>query len=218
MTRDEVETNYNKLLPILGNAFKTAPLFFPLGEDSEYYELFADVSQSEFQKSLDDFMLHNKAEWSVSGYLENRATILRDFPQMVTEGRYYHLGIDINAPCGTKLYAPHDCEVVVSKYEEGAGNYGGVIVLKCKKEETPFYMLFGHLNPGKLPPTGAHLKKGDTFAEYGNMEQNGSWYYHTHLQILTQKAFDDGWENKGYCTKDEIATLNDYCPNPFLFL
>ena len=218
MTRSEVEANYNKLLPILGNAFKTAPLFFSLCEDSEYYELFADVPQPEFQKTLDDVMSRNKVEWSVSGYLENRATLLKDYPQMVTEGRFYHLGIDINAPCGTKLYAPYDCEVAVSKYEEGAGNYGGVIILKCKKDGAAFYMLFGHLNADKLPPTGTHLKKGDIFAECGNMRQNGNWFYHTHLQILTQKAYDEGFECKGYCTEDEIDTMYEYCPNPFLFL
>ena len=218
MTRSEIKSNYSKLLPVLGNAFKTAPLFFPLCEKSEYYELFANVPQAELQKSLDDIMWQNKAEWSVSGYLENRATILKDYPQMVAEGRFYHLGIDIHAPCGTKLYAPHDCEVVTSKYEEGDGNYGGVVILKCIKDGVVFYILFGHLNSDKLPTVGMFLKKGDAFAEFGDMSQNGNWFCHTHLQILTQKAFDEGWESKGYCAKDEIAMLDDYCPNPFLFL
>ena len=212
------DINYKKLLPIFGGVFKTAPLFFPLCEESEYYDLFSNVPQSEFQKSLNDITMQKGSEWSVSGYLENRATILKDYPQMVEKERFYHLGIDIHALNGTQLYAPFDCEVVVSKYEEGGGNYGGITILKCKNNETEFYMLFGHLNPNKLQAVGSQLKKGDVFAEFGDMDQNGNWFYHTHLQILTQKAFVEGWENKGYCAKHEIETIDEYCPNPYLFL
>jgi hypothetical protein len=207
-----------KLLPLFGGAFKKAPLYFPLCEGSEYYDLFANSSKAKLQQTLDSITSLNGAEWSVSGYLENRATILRDYQQMVTEGRYYHLGIDLNAPCGTKLYSPQDCEVAVSKYEEGEGNYGGVAILRCTSETNTYYMLFGHLNPKELPATGKKLSRGEAFAEFGNMSQNGNWFYHTHLQILTQKAFDEGWEHKGYCAEHEIATIDKYCPNPLLFV
>ena len=217
MTGNDANVDYNKLLPIMGDDFKSAPMLFPLCEGSEYYDTFANVSQAEFQKSLSDIMSRNGAQWSVSGYLENRATILKDYPQMVNEGRFYHLGIDIHAPCGTKLYAPYDCEVAQSKYEEGEGDYGGLIILKCRKPGTTFYMLFGHLNPDKLPPVGTGLKKGEVFAEFGEMSQNGNWFYHTHMQVLTQKAFEQGWE-KGYCAEGELATIGEYCPDPLLFL
>ena len=136
MTQEELTANYIKLLPIVGNSFNIAPLYVSLGEDSNYYELFANDSQLEFQQALDELIQVNGKTWSVSGYLENRSTVLREFPQMVAEERFYHLGIDINLPCGTKLYAPNDCEVVQSKYEAGMGNYGGLTILKFQKTQT----------------------------------------------------------------------------------
>lgn len=217
---DQAIMNYEKLLPILGDSFREAPMHFPLCENSEFYDLFANVPQADFQKSLDRVMARNNKRWSISGYLENRITLLKNYPQMVSEGRFYHLGIDINAPCGTKLYAPFDCEVVTSTYEEGDGNYGGIVVLKCQRpgNVAPFYLLFGHLNPDKLPEVGVKLKRSEAFAEFGDMNQNGNWFYHTHLQVLTQRAFDDGWVGKGYCKESEIAMMAAYCPNPLTFL
>ena len=219
MTQIEVNINYSKLLPIMGDSFKNTPLYFPLCEDSEYYNTFSNVTQCEFQKSQDKIISQVGCQWAISGYLENRATLLKDYPQMVTEGRFYHLGIDIHSSCGTKLYAPYDCEVVISEYEEGIGNYGGMTVLKCQKSSVDtFYLLFGHLNPEKLLNIGEKLKKGEEFAEFGNMNQNGNWFYHTHLQILMPNAFSEGWVRKGYCKASEISTIGRYCPNPFLFL
>jgi len=218
-TEKYIADNFAKLLPIIGDFFQDAPLYFPISEDSKYYDLFSNLSVSELQGIHDAELAKNGRKWSISGYLENRATALRNFPQMAAQERFYHLGIDINAPCGTKLYTPYDCEVVISGYDAGEGNYGGFIVMKCHNVQNGiFYMLFGHLSPSKLPPIGAFLNEGDEFAEFGNMGENGNWPYHTHLQILTQKAFDEGWAYKGYCTKDEVSTINEYCPDPFLYL
>ena len=217
MTQEKLNANYKKLIPIVGNSFNKTPIYVSLGMDSEYFELFNDVPQSEFQKSLDQLILSKDTNWSVSGYLENRSAILREFPDILAEKRVYHLGIDLNLPCGAELYAPYDCEVVVKDYEDGLGHYGGVIVLKVLKSE-PFYMLFGHLNPDTLPAIGTKLKKGEPFARIGDMAQNGNWYYHTHFQILTKRGYDEGWVSKGYCTEEALATIKDFCPDPFEYL
>jgi len=219
VNQGQTSADYGKLLPIFGGAIRGAPLLFPLCEGSAYYGLFAGAPQSAIQSSLESLASKEKKEWSVSGYLENRATILRNYPQMVAEGRFYHLGIDIGAPCGTKLHAPLDCEAAASGYEGGQGNYGGFTVLRCRSEPgAAFYMLFGHLDPEELPPVGARIKKGEAFAQLGNMDQNGNWYYHTHLQILTQKAFSEGWASKGYCKESELASIGKYCPDPLALL
>jgi len=217
--QNDISADYIKLLPIFGGAFRSAPLLFPLCEGSAYYGIFADMPQTVIQSSLEGLLAREKAEWSVSGYLENRAAILKNYPQMAAEKRFYHLGIDVGAPCGTRLYAPLDCEAVVSGYEEGQGNYGGYTVLKCRSEsDNAFYMLFGHLDPEGLPPAGAKLKKGDAFARLGGMDQNGGWFYHTHLQILTQLAFEEGWVSKGYCRESELEGIAKYCPDPLALL
>ena len=219
MEQNYVAANYRKLLPIFGGAFSKAPLLFPLCEGSAYYGLFADKPQSAIQSSLENMLAKEKAEWSLSGYLENRATLLKYYPQMVAERRFYHLGIDIGAPCGTVLHAPLDCEAAISDYDEGQGNYGGFTVLRCQSRSgATQYMLFGHLDPDGLPPVGAKLKKGEAFALLGDMDQNGNWFYHTHLQALTQLAFDEGWARKGYCKESELAGIDKYCPDPFALL
>ena len=93
--------NYTKLLPIVGEGFNEAPLYFSLSEDSEYHSLFAGASQASLQVSLDKLIASKGKAWSISGYLENRATILAKYPQMISQGRTFHLGIDINIPVGS---------------------------------------------------------------------------------------------------------------------
>ena len=214
MTQKNISASYKKLLPIIGEKFDIEPIYVSLDNDSEYRHLFENLTQVDFQKNLDNLVLSNYTTWSISGYLENRASILSDYPQMIEEERIYHLGIDINLPRGTKLYAPCESEIVLSRYESGDGNYGGMTILKIQNDEI-YYMLFGHLNPDNLPNEGYKLKKGELFATLGEMSQNGNWFYHTHLQILTQTAYDEGWYNKGYCTKGELSKIANFCPNPF---
>jgi hypothetical protein len=198
--------------------FKKLPAFLPLGEDSEFLPLIDALSQQEFQKHVDSFLARENTNWALSGYLENRATLLKDCSQMVSEGRFYHLGVDITAPLGTPLFAPLNCEVVRAEYESGEGNYGGFVVLKCCENNTIFYILFGHLNPNTLPPVGTRLSAGERFAELGDYHENGNWFYHTHLQVLTEKGYRQGWVNKGYCAGSDLTTLDQFCPNPISLL
>ena len=173
MTQEKLNANYEKLVPIVGSSFSETPLYISLGMDSEYFELFDNVPQPDFQKSLEDLVSSKGTNWSVSGYLENRSAILREFPEILAEKRVFHLGVDLNLPCGAALHTPHDCEVVLSEYEDGPGHYGGMVVLKVTDKE-PFYMLFGHLNPDTLPALGTKIKKGEPFARIGDMTQNGN--------------------------------------------
>ncbi|MCL2163891.1 MAG: peptidoglycan DD-metalloendopeptidase family protein [Oscillospiraceae bacterium] len=218
MSVEEINEYYKKLIPIIGDDFDAPPLYVPLSNENENIGFFAKASTIEFQLFLDELISKNSTRWSISYYLEDRSAILMRFPQMANEKRFYHLGIDINVPLGTKLYSPFDSDVIISDYEEGDGNYGGFTVLRCQQQTTVFYLLFGHLNPGKLPCPGTRLRHGEAFSQVGDMSQNGNWHYHTHLQALTEKAFANGWLNKGYCKKSDLPTIKEYCPNPFVFL
>lgn len=206
-----------KVKPILGKSFKGLPMFMPLDESSEYVHLLSK-SQQEFQKDIDRLLDKNKTNWAVSGYLENRTTLLKDCPQMIREKRLYHLGVDITAPLGAKVYAPLNCTVIESGYEEGKGNYGGFVILKCCENGTTFYLLLGHLNPDKLPAVGSRIVAGKAFAELGDFAVNGDWFYHLHLQVLTEKALAEGWKSKGYCTAADIPSIDLFCPSPYRLL
>ena len=170
--------------------------------------------QREFQRILEDKM-GTEQSWGVAAYLENRARLLADCPQMVAEQRFIHLGLDIIVPLGTPLYAPLNSIVVESGYESGEGNYGGFVLLR---HDSPlfqsFYSFYGHLHRNSLPEADKTLAAGDPFAEIGDFHENGNWFYHTHLQVITAKALDLGYIAKGYCNERDLVEMEALCPSP----
>jgi len=153
--------------------------------------------------------------WGLAPYLERRDTLLRDCPQMVAEKRFIHLGLDVIVPLATPLYAPLDAEVAESGYEEGEGNYGGYVLLQHANPccET-FYSFYGHLRRDRLPAAGQAFPAGAPFAEIGDFHENGHWFHHTHIQVITQKGREMGYTTKGYCSAPDMTVMNDLCPSP----
>ena len=190
------------------------PMEVDMSVDSTIFDTIDVRDQKGFQKFLDD-RLKNNNTWGVASYLENREIVLSQCPQMVEEQRFYHLGLDIIVPLATPLNAPLDASVKESGYEAGEGNYGGNVLLM---HESPyfdtFYSLYGHLNKERLPAVGTHFKAGDPFAFIGDFHENGNWFYHTHLQVITQKGFDQGYLSKGYCAAKDLAIMDSLCPSP----
>ena len=176
------------------------------------------LDQKAFQAWLDDKMKgddNNRFSWGLASYLEDRKPLLYQYPQMREEERYFHLGLDIIVGLGTPLHTPLDGVVKESGYEAGDGNYGGNVLLM---HESPnfetFYTLYGHLNKEKLPPPGERFKAGEVFAFIGDFHENGNWFYHTHLQVITQKGYALGFVSKGYCSAGDLAKMDSICPSP----
>ena len=133
------------------------PFVVDLSMGSPVFDQVDIHDQKAFQAWLDHEM-KDRFTWGLASYLEDRQTILSKYPQMREEERYYHLGLDIIVDLDTPLYAPLDSVVQESCYEEGEGNYGGFILLKhAGPGFEAFYSLYGHLNPGSLPPAATHL-------------------------------------------------------------
>ena len=63
-------------------------------------------------------------------------------------------------------------------------------------------------------PSAAAFSAGDAFAEIGDFHENGNWFYHTHLQVITQKGLDRGYLSKGYCAESDLKEMNELCPSP----
>ncbi len=159
--------------------------------------------------------LMGRMTWGFSPYLEKRDHMLQHFPQMASEERWYHLGVDILLPLGAQLHSPIEAVVVETGYEEGAGNYGGFAVLRYSREfMEPFFSLFGHLNKNALPEKGRVLKPGDVFCRIGDFHENGGWYHHTHLQIITVRGMEEGFLSRGYCSGNSLGGINALCPSP----
>ncbi len=190
------------------------PLVVDMSVGSKVFDEVDLLDQRVFQAWLDKTM-KDRHTWGLASYLENRETILSQYSQMREEQRYYHLGLDIIVGLGTLLHAPLDAQVKESSYEAGDGNYGGNVLLM---HESPyfetFYSLYGHLNKEKLPTPGEKFKAGESFALIGDVHENGNWFYHTHLQVITQKGYDTGWVSRGYCAEKDLAVMDSICPSP----
>jgi len=170
--------------------------------------------QEKLQRILEDQM-GSQYQWGVSPYLEHRNTLLADCPQMVADLRFIHLGLDVIVKVGTPLHAPLHGTVVESGYEDGEGNYGGYVLLK---HESPFfktfYSFYGHLCKDRLPAPDESFPAGTIFAEIGDFHENGNWFHHTHIQVITRKGLEMGYVSKGYCTEKDLVEMNDLCPSP----
>jgi len=169
--------------------------------------------QKGFQRVLDQAM-GTTYRWGFSPYLERRDSLLGDCPQMVADQRFIHLGLDVIVSLGTPLHAPLDATVAESGYESGEGNYGGYVLLR---HESPyfetFYSFYGHLRKDRLPAAGSAFSAGRAFAEIGDFHENGNWFHHTHIQIITQKGLERGYLSKGYCAQADLVEMNDLCPS-----
>lgn len=208
-----------KLFPVFNNKTSGLPLYVDLSKNNKNVdEICNHQTQVEFNKYMLDELKKNSKTWAVSGYLEDRTTLLKKYPQMVSENRVYHLGLDITVPLRSELFAPVAGKVVISEYEEGDGNYGGMVVLEHNIGGLIFYSLYGHLNKNELPTINKIIQKGEKFAKIGDFNENGNWFHHTHLQVLTERGFKEGWVHKGYCSDKDLANIDKYCPNPIFLL
>lgn len=190
------------------------PYVADLSPDSPLLKGMDTRDQERFQRILEDRMGATH-RWGFSPYLERRDTLLGDCPQMVAEQRFIHLGLDVIVDVGTPLHAPLDATVAESGYESGEGNYGGFVLLKHEsKHFETFYSLYGHLCKDRLPEVGKAYAAGSAFAEIGDFHENGHWFYHTHIQIITQKGLEQGYVSKGYCSQADLARIDKLCPTP----
>lgn len=190
------------------------PIVLDLSKNSPLLEN-RDVRDQESFQQLIEKMMGKDHFWGFSPYLEPRDTLLADCPQMTAEKRFIHLGLDVIVDLGTALHVPLDAVVEASGYEEGEGNYGGYVLLK---HESPyfqtFYSFYGHLCKTRLPALGTVFSGGEPFAWIGDFHENGNWFYHTHIQVITEKGLELGYISKGYCSEKDLLTMNALCPSP----
>jgi murein DD-endopeptidase MepM/ murein hydrolase activator NlpD len=196
------------------SGLKGDPFMADLSADSPLLRGINTRDQAKFQQLLEEKM-GSKYRWGLSPYLERRDTLLADCPQMVAEQRFIHLGLDVIVALGTPLHAPLDALVEDSGYESGEGNYGGYVLLRHESTNfRTFFSFYGHLHRDLLPAAGTMFKAGEAFAEIGDFHENGNWFYHTHIQVITQMGLEKGYAFKGYCNEKDLTKMNDLCPSP----
>lgn len=209
---------HQTVYPLFGEAFRSVPHIIDFSNNNRYLNHIDVRDQHMIEEYIAEELTQSGKTWGIAGYLEMRERFLGGLSQMISEERFYHLGVDIIVPAGTVLYAPLDGEVVSSGYESGEGNYGGYVLLKHQIGSNIFYSFYGHQDPESVVPAGSSLRAGTPFSKVGTLGHNGQWFEHVHLQVLTQKAYELGFMSKGYCTTEQVLTMDELCPNPLFLL
>jgi len=146
------------------------------------------------------------AQVVVGRYDEDRSCYRGEqFRTDAPEPRSVHTGIDLFIVENTTVHAmlPGVVESVVDN--DLAYDYGPTVVLRHQADDTPFWVLYGHLSRATL----AHIHVGDTVAAgavigfIGDHTVNGGWAPHVHVQIMTdlmadpETGFDGNFEGAG---------------------
>jgi 4-aminobutyrate aminotransferase-like enzyme/Ser/Thr protein kinase RdoA (MazF antagonist)/murein DD-endopeptidase MepM/ murein hydrolase activator NlpD len=161
----------------------------------------------------------------VGGYDEARVIYGADAfgaGAVTDERRTVHIGLDLTLPPGSPLYAPLDG--VVHGFEDAAArlDYGPVIVLRHETagdEPVTFYTLYGHLERRSLEGLypGKPFKAGERFAAVGAPPDNGDWWPHVHVQIITD-MLDVPCNFNGVAPASQRSTWLSLSPDPNLIL
>src|SRR5690606_21096982 len=135
------------------------------------------------------------------------------------EPRNIHLGIDVWAAEGTKVYAPIAGKIHSFANNNNFGDYGPTIILKHEFSDECFYSLYGHVSLRDLE--GLYMDKpigaGAAFAHFGSANENGEWPPHLHFQLMLD-IHDFIGDYPGVCKKSEHEFYLQNCPDPRLLL
>ena len=178
----------------------------------------------DFERMVLDYHKSLKVLYSLGGYGANRRRILRGFPGHA-QNRYIYHALDINVPPGTPVCVDHDCEVVVvdtdhDEQQPAVLGWGRRIIVAVPKFR--LFLVYAHLSPGVHCSVKDKLKAGQLIGRVGTSKNNGQWYPHLHVQMLTPEGWDYFHsrlhELDGYCTPAQLPLMRKWCPNPEPYL
>lgn len=151
------------------------------------------------------------ARYLIGRYSEDRSDILRG-SHIASQGRTFHLAIDIFSRNQEPVFAPCDGEIVVSDCEPGLHNYGNYLILRPADTSLP-YIFFGHLAGDKREV--GNVRTGEQIARLGSYEniENGGWSVHLHLQLLKELP-PQGEAPIGYSSLADLPKNRQLFPDP----
>ena len=206
------------IYPLFGDLLKGEPYVFDFSSKNPKTLDYSLNNFQEFNEDIFNELKNSGAKWGIGKYLEERRNILRGSINIINEKRIYHLGLDIIVPYNSVVFCPLDGYVHKLGKETQKGNYGGYLVLKHKIKDQTFYSLYGHLKTPHKVQLGQKILAGQELGRIGKESDSGGWFCHLHLQIITQKAMNEGYSEWGYISEKLLSEVEEYFPNPnFLF-
>jgi murein DD-endopeptidase MepM/ murein hydrolase activator NlpD len=163
-----------------------------------------------------------QALYGIGGYAELREVYSRSNifgANKNEEPRRLHLGIDIWGKAGTPVFAPLGGTIHSFKFNDALGDYGAAIVLQHQLDTILFYTLYGHLSLADLGTlrVGQFISVGETFAHFGEANENGHWPPHLHFQVIADMEGMKG-DYPGVCKISESGKYLANCPDADIIL
>lgn len=165
-------------------------------------------------------MKQRNAVAAIGGYNEERFLYHRSRHfDGTSEARTIHLGIDIWAAADTPVSAPLAATVHSFANNDNFGDYGYTIILQHNLDGCHFFTLYGHLSAASCNGLyeGKPIAQGETFAWFGQPQDNGHWPPHLHFQLMTDMLGKKG-DFPGVCAKSERDYYLSICLNPAILL
>jgi len=204
--------------PLFGDLLKGEPYVFDFSSKNPKTLNYNLDNFQEFNEDIFNELKHSGKKWGIGEYLEERKNILRGSINIINEKRIYHLGLDIIVPYNSVVFCPLEGKIHKLGKETQKGNYGGYLVLEHKINNQTFYSLYGHLKTPHKVQLGEKILAGQKLARIGRESDSGGWFCHLHLQIITQKAMNEGYSEWGYISEKLLPKVGEYFPDPnFLF-
>ena len=197
----------------------------PLDFTVKNTELRADILEdtARFSAYIDAALKKAQGNIGIGGYGEYRQVYSRsplfDAPSASKDPRRLHLGIDLWAPAGTKVFAPLGGMIHSFAFNNRHGDYGATLILLHQLEGIPFYTLYGHISLKDISTLreGQYLVRAQEIAHVGEPHENGHWPPHLHFQIMFDMGVYKG-DYPGVCSWSEKEKYLDNCPDPDLIL
>jgi murein DD-endopeptidase MepM/ murein hydrolase activator NlpD len=145
----------------------------------------------------------------IFGKYKPLASIFKGKRRKASGRRYYHQGLDVLCPRGTKVVAPAD-GVVVRAGSWNSSGYGKALLVEVATNEGNLYVLYAHLDR-LLVRKGERVQRGEVIAlsgKSGNASRLAEAEEHVHIEVRTREKVSGGLDGRA----DPLKYFTDIVP------
>lgn len=130
--------------------------------------------------------IHNSQgiNYSFGGFLEDRSNFLKKHYNK-RKKIFIHLGIDYTVPAKTQVALTEEAIVEYIRYDYSKGGWGKMVLFSLRNKS--LYILYGHLKKMPRLKVGQKCIAGQIIGIVGKKNENGGWFPHLHVQLMTPK-------------------------------